>query len=235
MRLKPSLSHALAWSLMFYSLTALYAAERPESKSVPQPLIVKPLSNPSGVTGIERPEQRPDGSHVIRDRVAGSGTIKGNETYIYQGIISPGHSPGCISNQGSVVFDATSVLILEIGGSTPCAGYDQFSIGQKLTVNGATLQIVLLNDYVPTPGQTFQLLQWATQAGTFGAIDTSLAPLPNGQKWDFTSLYSNGSITASSVVSSSSTSVPIPAWAEITLAIGLMTLSIGVKRRRIGC
>jgi len=167
---------------------------------------------------------------VVKDRVAGSGTIEGNTTYIYQGIVAPGHSPGCITNQGNVVLDATATLILEIGGTTACSQYDQFSIGQKLTINGATLQIVLVNGYTPSPGDSFPILKWAAESGHFGVIDTSMATLPGGAKWYFAGLYGSGGGSVS--VLGPSATVPLPEWATAVLALALASIGFWVRNRQ---
>jgi hypothetical protein len=133
---------------------------------------------------------------------------------------------GCISTQGSAVLNATSTLVVDIGGTTPCTQFNAYNYGQNLTINGAKLKIVLVNGttYTPVAGQSFPILSWATHSGTFSSIDTSQAVLPAGLSWDFSGLYgvSGGVVAVSAPVAAGATQVPVPAWALVALGLGLL-------------
>lgn len=153
-------------------------------------------------------------------------------TITYQGLVSPGSGPGCTSEPGNVVLDASATLVIEVGGTTACTQYDRFGVANNLTVNGATLKLVFLNGYVPSPGQSFRILRWASEAGRFGSVDTSLAPLPDGLTWDYSALYANGTLTLSGA-RGAATTVPMPAWSLAVLA-GALWMARRAGERRAG-
>ena len=53
-----------------------------------------------------------------------------------------------------------------IGGTTPGAGYGQFQISGKATLGG-TLEATLLDGYVPTPDQSFEIMTYGSSTGSF--------------------------------------------------------------------
>jgi hypothetical protein len=151
------------------------------------------ITTSTTIHGLERARQRPDGALVVPGRVSGTGAIQADHVII-EGTVSPGNSPGCISFGGNVTFNLTAVLVIEIGGTTPCTGYDQISVANTLTISGATLEAALINGYVPQYGDRFDALNWGTLAGSFGTIDTSAAILPVPLTWDTSELYLSGEL-----------------------------------------
>jgi hypothetical protein len=142
---------------------------------------------------------------------------------------------GCISYVGSSVLNAAATLEVQIGGTTPCTQFNEYSYSQNLTINGAKLKIVLVNgaSYTPTAGQSFPILSWATHSGTFGSIDTSQAVLPAGLSWDFSGLYgaSGGVVAITAPVAAVQNQVPAPAWALIGLGLALAGIGKKLGRR----
>ena len=97
------------------------------------------------------------------------------------GTVSPGHSPGCITVTGN--YNEGGTLQEEIGGTTPCTGYDQVIVQGNVTLdNGATpptqgiLQLSLVNGFQPKVGQTFEIIN---NQGSQPVTDT-FAGLPEG-------------------------------------------------------
>ena len=79
---------------------------------------------------------------------------------------SPGRSPSSVDfNGGDVTFDESSVLNLEIGGTTPGTQYDQLLGIGKLTFNGK-LNVVFGIDFVPHAGDRFTLLGYRSFEGS---------------------------------------------------------------------
>jgi len=148
--------------------------------------------SPTIQTG-ERAKQRHDGAWRFPGSVSGTGTIQ-SEHVIIEGVLSPGHSPGCIDFGGNVTFNITSTLVTEIGGLTPCTDYDRVTVVGQLTINGATLVLGLINGFVPAYGDSFDILDWGSLAGAFGAVDTTSAPLPHPLDWDSSQLYLTGEL-----------------------------------------
>jgi fibronectin-binding autotransporter adhesin len=97
--------------------------------------------------------------------VNGPGTINGNVSNAGQ--FNPGvtGAAGLLSINGNYTQTETGVLNIQIGGTNPGADYDQLSITGMATLGG-TLNVSLINGFVPTSGATFQIL-------TFGSWDGS--------------------------------------------------------------
>ena len=113
------------------------------------------------------------------------------------GVYSPGNSPG-ISTAAAVTLDSTAagtngspVLAIELAGSSPGTQYDQLHVTGQLSLSG-TLQVSLINGFVPVAGQTFDILDWGTRSGTFSSI---ALPSVAGLEWNTTWLYATGVIS----------------------------------------
>jgi hypothetical protein len=83
---------------------------------------------------------------------------------------------------------------MELESTDQCTGYDHVSVAGELTINASTLQLVLLNGYTPSYGDSYDILDWGSLNGAFGIIDTSAAALPTPLVWDFTQLYLDGTV-----------------------------------------
>jgi hypothetical protein len=119
--------------------------------------------------------------------------ITGNASDIhFEADISPGFSPASINMGGNVSFGAGSKLKIELGGTTPGTQYDQIHVGGNLSLDGA-LQVLLINNFTPSLGNTFDILDWGTKTGTFSSI--SFPMLPAGLTWDSSQFYTTGIIS----------------------------------------
>jgi hypothetical protein len=104
------------------------------------------------------------------ETLSGCGTIVGN--VVNNGEVKPGNSPGKITVTGD--YTQSAVLEIEIWGETQAtlnehtgAYYDYLDISGTLSFeDGATLKIIVGNAFVPTVGQTFEII-------TFGALETN--------------------------------------------------------------
>lgn len=105
------------------------------------------------------------------------------------GIFSPGESPAFSSISGNLEQDAGR-LVIELGGFGGALS-DAITVDGTATL-GSTLQVNLLNGFVPSRGQTFQFLTAAGGiTGTFA--DLILPALPAGLRWN---VVYNQNITA---------------------------------------
>ena len=152
-----------------------------------------PVQASPGIHGLERAWVRPDGALVVRERISGTGEIQADHVII-EGELSPGNSPGCITYGGNVTFSSSATLIIELGGSNPCTEHDQISVANALTVNGATLEVILIGGFVPAYGDTFDIMDWGSFSGSFGTIDNGAASLPAPLQWDTSQLYTTGEL-----------------------------------------
>jgi len=120
--------------------------------------------------------------------LAGIGSVAGN--LINGGLISPGNSAGQISVSSNLTQLAAGRMVFEIGGNTG-SDFDQLNVGQTLNLAGV-LDVVLINNFTPQSGQTFDLLNWGALNGTFSTVN--LPSLPAGLSWDSTSLHTSGTV-----------------------------------------
>ncbi|MEQ8493548.1 MAG: hypothetical protein RLW61_19225 [Gammaproteobacteria bacterium] len=150
-------------------------------------------------------------------------------TVSLDGPFSPGNSPGCVVNQGNVVLNPGATLTLEIAGPVPCSEHDSFTVQQALTINGATLRLVLLDGYQPPPGLRFDLLDWGALSGRFGRVDIDGAELADGFTWDLTQLLVDGTVAANGPAEP--VAVPLPGWALALLGALVTTAALADHRQ----
>jgi hypothetical protein len=102
--------------------------------------------------------------------VKGTGTIR-NGSFINNGIVAPGESPGTLVFNGNFTQGANGAMNIEIGGNTAGTGYDQVVVNGTATLNG-TLNITLINGYKPTVGDVFTILSPSAVSGSFSQINS---------------------------------------------------------------
>jgi uncharacterized repeat protein (TIGR01451 family) len=101
--------------------------------------------------------------------LAGAGTVTANVNN-NGGTVAPGFSPGCINISGNYTQGAGGSLNIEVGGATPCTQFDRLAVTGAATLDGA-LSATLINGFVPTAGQSFQVMTFASRAGTFATVN----------------------------------------------------------------
>ena len=108
----------------------------------------------------------------------------------FSGTFSPGLSPAIVPVENAGLGGA-GMLLMEIGGLTPGAQFDQLAIAGVFNLDGI-LDVDLLNGFAPALGDSFLLFDGATS----GAFDAFFLPaLAPGLAWDTGALYSGGSLT----------------------------------------
>jgi hypothetical protein len=96
------------------------------------------------------------------------------------GDFSPGASPAISTITGNYVQQPAGKLTIEIDGTTPGTGFDQVLINGTATLGG-TLQVNLLDGFVPQVGNSFEILRaFGGLTGTFA--NASFAGMP-GITW----------------------------------------------------
>jgi hypothetical protein len=122
----------------------------------------------------------------------GTGKVYGN--LINSGTIAPGNSPGKFTVTGNYTATNTAVHNIEISAANL---FDTISVEQDVTftsgtavING-TLNVSLLNGYVPTLGDKYKIITYTTGSGNFAA--TNFPPLPPGMIWSVS--YNANNIT----------------------------------------
>ncbi|MFN3168862.1 MAG: beta strand repeat-containing protein [Phycisphaeraceae bacterium] len=109
-----------------------------------------------------------NGAILDIDRFYGPGNV------IIGGDYAPGASPAQVQFDGGFGVATTGVVEIEIGGTTPGSEYDQLVIAGDADLGG-TLELVLIDGFTPTLGQSFTVLTSAGLNGTsFDAVVGSL-------------------------------------------------------------
>jgi autotransporter-associated beta strand protein len=119
--------------------------------------------------------------------VSGPGDFLGN--LAFGGEFAPGASPATIT-LGNTIFEAGNTLEMEIGGLLEGSQFDH--LDATAIHFGGTLAVTLINGFIPSAGDTFDLLDWGAAAGEFHTITL---PALSGLAWDASQLYVNGSIS----------------------------------------
>jgi hypothetical protein len=122
--------------------------------------------------------------------LAGTGTIQA--TVVNSGVTSPGGSPGTLTLGPGEDYQqvAGGTLRIELGGHNPGTQYDQLVVGGNASLAG-TLELALINGFVPQPGDQFQVLTCGSQTGPFSQIN---APAVSGATW--VAHYSSTNVSA---------------------------------------
>jgi len=147
--------------------------------------------------------------------VSGIGSF---ENVVFDGTYSPGNSPA-ITNLSNGEFSAASSLLIELGGTQPGTQYDRVVDSGVLTLLGGTLNVALYNGFVPSYGNSFEILQYGQLSGDFGTVN--YPALSGGLSWERTT-----SATAMTI-----TVVPEPSTYAIS-AIATAGLASLMRRRK---
>ncbi len=124
----------------------------------------------------------------------GAGTLEGSLSVYSGGVVAPGNSPGILTVTGTTKLETGSILDMEIGGQLVGTEYDQLATG-AFESDGGTIRVTLIGLFVPSLGQTFQIVD----AGMFDVgnvfFDFTNAALDPGLSWSTDAFDINGSIS----------------------------------------
>jgi hypothetical protein len=155
---------------------------------------------------------------TFADNVNGAGNYTGNIQFANG--FSPGNSPAAVSLQ-SFALTPNSHLTMELAGTTPGSQYDQLNFSGTAALDG-TLDITLLDNFTPSLGDSFLLLNGGDLSGDFAAIN--LPTLAPGEQWSLT--QSPTTLTATV------TPTPEPATALLLTPLLLLLLNRRAPRPR---
>jgi hypothetical protein len=154
----------------------------------------------------------------IIDTDRGGDGMPGHDV-ILPGTFSPGQSPGTAAF-GSLTLVDTTYLIMEIAGRD-VGEFDRITTTGELVFAG-TLEIRLLDKFMPIDGDAFDLFDWGSARGQFS--DILLPTLVPRLAWDLSRLYVDGTIEVGDS--------PIMAFAADTAAVpsppALMCIAVGL-------
>jgi hypothetical protein len=156
------------------------------------------------------------GTLTFLSDVSGAGSFAGNVAF--HAAYNPGNSPAEVDFQGgNATFDASSVLTLEILGSTPGTQYDRLTGINLLAFNG-TLNLVFSGGFTPSEGSSFDLFDFVSLNGSFDPNRINVTGYDRA-KLDLSHLASDGTL---SVIT---TPVPEPeTYAMFLIGLGLLGL-----------
>ncbi len=133
------------------------------------------------------------------------GTLKGVGqifgSLLNSGTISPGNSPGKFTIVGNYTANSTAVQQIEIASAT---SYDTIAVASDVSfpsgtaVLDGTLNVSLLNGFVPSIGDSYKIITFASATGAFSNIN--LPALPAGLSWSVN--YNPANITLQVIASS---------------------------------
>jgi hypothetical protein len=100
------------------------------------------------------------------------------------GIIAPGNSPGLFEIRDNYTATSNAIHNIEIAGLN---SYDTIKVGGVLGTNGGlatlngTLNVTLLNNFIPTLGSTYKIFTFESAVGNFANINLPVLTL--GLSW----------------------------------------------------
>jgi outer membrane autotransporter protein len=106
--------------------------------------------------------------------LGGSGTLGGTLIVQSGGLLSPGSSPGILT-VGALTLLPGSTTLFEIEGLTPGTQHDQIQVLGHAALAG-TAQI-LFNNFTPSDGDTFTLIQAGSLTGTYDNVTSNLGAI----------------------------------------------------------
>ena len=121
--------------------------------------------------------------------VSGAATLTGNLTNNGTLNIGNGSTTGTIANTGNYTQGTSATLGIGIGGLTPGTQFDQLTVSGTATLAG-TLNLSLINGYMPSAGNSFQIITCGTRCGTFGTVTGTT----QGSR-TLTPAYNSGNVT----------------------------------------
>jgi len=145
------------------------------------------LGGGSGETTLEIPESGmlnvTEGLNLATNgKLAGKGTLVGE--VINAGATSPGASTGVLAIDGDYFQEASGRLTIEIGGndnsSPTLKQFDQLLVFGHADLGG-TLDVSLVNGFVPSIGDSFPILKATGGLTTFDLFE--LPALPSDRAW----------------------------------------------------
>ena len=112
---------------------------------------------------------------------------------LVHGTFAPGNSPADSIVDGILTIAANGTLEMEVAGDLPGSEYDHLTVTDAAYLEG-TLDIVLLDDFSVTYGDSFDLFNWdGGVSGEFASI--SSAALTGDLEWDTSELYTEGTLS----------------------------------------
>jgi hypothetical protein len=151
--------------------------------------------------------------------LTGRGTFKA-PNLMNNALVAPGESAGRLTIEGALADGGSASLAIELGGLLPGTLYDQLSVIGNTTLGG-TLDVSLINGWMPSPTESYIILTGTTVSGMFANTPGNVYTFSDGQ---FNVLYNPASVVLTNFVQ-----IPEPALSAVVM------LGLGLLARRRGC
>ncbi|MFQ5796053.1 MAG: CARDB domain-containing protein, partial [Candidatus Bipolaricaulia bacterium] len=153
--------------------------------------------------------------------LSGSGTVDA-PVVNNAGQANSGGSPGIINIMGNYMQSANGTLNIEIGGLPAGTEFDKFIINGTATLDG-TLNVSLINGFVPIAGDRFQVMTFGSRSGDFA----TQYGLDLGSGLAFDPVFDTGSLTlvttataaANLAVTKSASPDPVAVESDLTYTV----------------
>ncbi|MCX8158004.1 MAG: PA14 domain-containing protein [Verrucomicrobiae bacterium] len=143
--------------------------------------IASPMTQVGGALELNGGTVDPGDSLLLQGGVLlGNGTVAGQVTNT-AGRVAPGTSAGTLTINGNYSQGPGGTLEIELGGANAGSEYDQLVVNGTAELNGR-LVVTLINNFVPTNGQSFTVLTASLRKGAF--TELQLPTLPGGLTWE---------------------------------------------------
>ena len=135
-------------------------------------------NNPNGIVSAEAGTIRADGpfAHAEDALIQGVATVEfASGTLTHAGDTGPGLSPGVLNWTGTFNPQPTATFTVDIagsGGAGATNGHDQLVVTSSAALDGQ-IQVNLLDSFVPTQGQQFEVLTASSVSGAFTNPNTN--------------------------------------------------------------
>jgi hypothetical protein len=134
-------------------------------------LTVPGFTQTAGTTTVDGTLTAPKGMNLQGGTLLGRGTLAGSVSL--SGVLGVGDSPTKTTKltiTGAYQQNARGSLFVGIGGTQAGSQYSQLAVSNGVSLNG-TLNIKLLNNFVPNIGDTFTILTGSTINGQFSQVN----------------------------------------------------------------
>ena len=121
--------------------------------------------------------------------VDGEGNVDVN--VLNSGELAPGFSPGLFLIGEDYGQTSSGLLDIELAGLVRGDEFDALLVAGDMRLAGS-LVVDLIDGFVPSPGNMFDIMDFATLIGEFDTLQ--LADLPNNWSWNTSKLYVTGEI-----------------------------------------
>lgn len=123
-----------------------------------------------GTTTVDGTLTAPAGTTISGGKVFGKGTIA--STVVSSGAFTAGDSPTKTGKLSPSTYtqNANGSLNIAIGGLTAGTQYGQLAVANGASLNG-TLNLTLINNFLPAIGNTFTILTTSARSGQFATVN----------------------------------------------------------------